>query len=153
MNAGQIITLSSSLDKLRESLIFYKDKKHEKVQKNLKEVISALEAVLGRSNNIKKQDVTCWAMASDFEPGKESYDTYYVQTEHGWIVRVSDSTNYITLPPITLCGYKKIPVDACKGIDSLLSNYVIHEMSVPGKNGKTEAVKVLAGINADIERI
>ncbi len=153
MTAGQRITITLALEKLRKSLRFYKDENHEKVQKNLKEVISTLEVVLGETNNIKKQDVTCWVVSSDFEPNKESYDTYYVQTEYCWIVKVSDGTDYLTQPPITLCDYRKIPVDACNGIDNLLSNYVIHEISVPGKNGKTETVRILAGINVDIEKI
>jgi hypothetical protein len=54
LNAGQILTLKASLNKLRAALIFYKNQEHEEVQKCIKEVISALEIILGEDNGNKE---------------------------------------------------------------------------------------------------
>jgi len=54
LNAGQTLTLKTSLNKLRAALIFYKSQEHEKVQECIKEAISALEIVLGEDNGNKE---------------------------------------------------------------------------------------------------
>lgn len=46
MTAGQRITLTLALEKVRESLRLYKDENHEKVQETLKELIEILERIL-----------------------------------------------------------------------------------------------------------
>lgn len=46
MTAGQRITLTLALEKVRESLRFYKDENHEKVQETLKELMEILKRIL-----------------------------------------------------------------------------------------------------------
>lgn len=46
MTAGQRIALTLALEKVRESLRFYKDENREKVQETLKELMEILERIL-----------------------------------------------------------------------------------------------------------
>jgi signal transduction histidine kinase len=46
MTAGQLISLTLALEKVRESLRLYKDETHEKVQETLKELMEILEKAL-----------------------------------------------------------------------------------------------------------
>jgi len=46
MTAGQRIALTLALEKVRESLRFYKDENHEKVQETLKELMEILKRIL-----------------------------------------------------------------------------------------------------------
>ena len=49
-----MISLETSLNKLRAALIFYKNKEHEEVRKCIEEVVSILETILGDNNGNKK---------------------------------------------------------------------------------------------------
>lgn len=93
---------------------------------------------------IKKTDVDCWVQAKDFDPNKNLYGTYYVQTNYNWIYRISDKSDYTILPPMTLMNYKKIHFTKCKDIDKLLDHYEI--VQLPSANDHVEGGQELVTV-------
>lgn len=89
--------------------------------------------------NINSKNIKCWVIVSDYP--KDSYESYLIQTEYGWINKASmnKDSDYIMVPPISLKIYVEVPNELCINLEETLKKY--HYVTVDTTSGELTSLE------------